>query len=197
MLSRLLALAVLLAVALVGSEAKAERRVALVIGNAEYAHAPPLRNTQNDANDMADALKKLGFDVLLGLDLDQRGLAQSVERFARMLDGADVAMFYYAGHAIQINDRNFLVSVGAQLTSEFLVPSETIELDAIVRLMESKSRVNLVFLDACRNNPLADDLRRSLASLKRSVALGRGLARIEPTSRDTLVAFAAAAIWRP
>jgi uncharacterized caspase-like protein len=130
--------------------------------------------------------------VLLGVDLDQRGFAQHVERFARMLDGADVALVYYAGHAVQINDRNFLLSTGAQLTSEFLIPSETIELDTIIRLMESKTRVNLVFLDACRNNPLVEDLRRNLVALKRSASLGRGLARVEPTGRDTLVAFAAA-----
>jgi uncharacterized caspase-like protein len=178
--------------ALPATGAQAERRVALVIGNSAYANTTALRNPRNDAGDMADALRKVGFEVAVGLDLDQQRFAQAIERFARALDGADVALFYYAGHGLQMNERNFLVSVDAKLQNEFLLTSETIDLEAIVRLMESKSPVNLVFLDACRNNPLADGLRQSLAATKRSAALGRGLARIEPTGRDTLIAFAAA-----
>ena len=91
-----------------------------------------------------------------------------------------------------MSEKNYLVSVNARLENEFLLSSETIELDTIVRLMESKVPVNLVFLDACRNNPLAENLRRSLASLKRGALLGRGLARMEAHGRDTLIAFAAA-----
>jgi uncharacterized caspase-like protein len=91
-----------------------------------------------------------------------------------------------------MNDKNYLVSTNAKLENEFLLSSETIELDAVVRLMESKTPINLVFLDACRNNPLTENLRRSLTSLKRSAQLGRGLARMEASGRDTLVAFAAA-----
>jgi uncharacterized caspase-like protein len=174
------------------TDAKAERRVALVIGNAQYVHANTLRNPRNDATEMAVTLRKLGFDVDVGLDLDQQAFARTVDAFARKLDGADVALFFYAGHGVQINDKNYLVSVNAQLANEFLVSSETIELDSIVRLMESKVPVNIVFVDACRNNPLAEDLRKNLAALKRSAVLGRGLARMEATSRDTLIAFAAA-----
>jgi uncharacterized caspase-like protein len=192
MLSRLFLLAGFLLAALAPATAKTERRVALVVGNSEYAHASALRNPRNDASDMADALRGLGFEVLVGLDLDQQKFATNIDRFARMLDGADVGLFYYAGHGLQINDKNLLVSTTARLTSEFLVPSETIELDTVVKLMESKTPTNLVFLDACRNNPLAEDLRRNLAALKRTVSLGRGLARVEPTGRDTLIAFAAA-----
>jgi uncharacterized caspase-like protein len=172
--------------------ASAERRVALVIGNSAYAHASALRNPGNDANDVAETLKKLGFEVQLGTDLDQPGFARTIEQFARMLDEADVGLFFYAGHGVQMNDKNYLVSVNAKLENEFLLSSETIELDAIVRLMESKAPINLVFLDACRNNPLTDNLRRSLTVLKRSAQLGRGLARVEPTGRDTLIAFSAA-----
>lgn len=192
MLLRMLLLAGLLASALLPAAAKAERRVALVIGNAAYTNATVLRNPRNDATDMAASLKKLGFEVLLGLDLDQQKLAGAVESFARMLDGAEVGLLFYAGHGVQINERNYLVSTNAALKSEFMVPAETLELEAVVRLMESKAPVNIVFLDACRNNPLADTLKTNLASLKRGVAVGRGLARIEPTGRDTLIAFAAA-----
>jgi hypothetical protein len=192
MLCRLFLVVFGLAAALWPMAANAERRVALVIGNSAYQHATALRNPGNDANDVAEALRKLGFDVQLGVDLDQQGFARTIEQFARTLDEADVGLFFYAGHGVQMNDKNYLVSVNAKLENEFLLSSETIELDAIVRLMESKVPVNLVFLDACRNNPLAENLRRSLTVLKRSAQLGRGLARMEPTGRDTLIAFSAA-----
>lgn len=192
MLSRLGLLLGVLATALLAIPAHAERRVALVIGNSAYTNANALRNPKNDAADFAETLKKVGFEVDLGLDLDQRGLALTIEKFARDLEGADVGLFYYAGHALQINEKNYLVSTSAKLENEFLISSETMELEPIVRLMESKAPVNLVFLDACRNNPLADNLRRNMAALKRSANLGRGLARIEGLGRDTLIAFAAA-----
>ena len=189
---RLMVLLSLAMTLITASAAHAERRVALVIGNAAYSNAASLRNPRNDANDMAETLKKLGFEVQLGLDLDQKGFASTIEDFARALDGADVGLFFYAGHGLQLNDKNYLVSVNARLENEFLLAAETMDLTAIVRLMESKAAVNLVFLDACRNNPLAENLRRGLEATKRSAALGRGLARVEPTSRDTLIAFAAA-----
>ena len=137
-----------------------------------------LRNPGNDATDVAETLKKLDFEVLLGRDLDQQEFAKTIEQFARALDDADIGLFFYAGHGLQMNDKNYLVSINARLENEFLLSSETIELDAIVRLMESKASTNLVFLDACRNNPLTENLRRSLDALKRSAQLGRGLARV-------------------
>ena len=173
-------------------EAKAERRIALVIGNSNYSQAGTLRNPRNDASDMAAALKELGFEVLLGLDLDQQQFAKAIDQFARQLDDATVGLLFYAGHGVQINERNYLVSVNARLESEFLVSSEAIELNSIIALMESKVPTNLIFLDACRNNPLSDRLRQNLAVTKRSANMGRGLARVEPTGRDTLIAFAAA-----
>jgi len=192
MLTRLMILAGFALTLVTASAAHADRRVALVVGNSAYSNAASLRNPRNDASDMAETLKKLGFEVELGLDLDQQNFAVTIEKFARALDGADVGLFFYAGHGLQLNDKNYLVSINAKLENEFLMSSETIDLTAIVRLMESKTAVNLVFLDACRNNPLAENLRRGLEVTKRSANLGRGLARIEPTSRDTLIAFAAA-----
>src|ERR1043165_7469946 len=192
MLLRIMILFGLLAATVLPAPASAERRVALVIGNSAYANATSLRNPRNDASDMADTLKKIGFEVELGLDLDQRGFAQAIESFARALDGAEAGLFFYAGHGVQMNDKNYLVSVNAKLDSEFLLSSETIELDSVVRLMEAKTPMNLVFLDACRNNPMVENLRRSLMATKRSASLGRGLARMEPSGRDTLIAFAAA-----
>lgn len=177
---------------LAATQAVAERRVALVVGNAQYAHTPALPNPRNDAQDIADTLKKVGFEVTLGYDLDQTKFARVIDDFARALEGADVGLFFYAGHGLQINDKNYLVSTEAKLESTFLVPSETIELDAIIRLMEAKSGTNLIFLDACRNNPLTDNLKRNLAAINRTITVGRGLARVDPTGRDTLVAFSAA-----
>jgi caspase domain-containing protein len=179
-------------IGMAATQAVAERRVALVVGNAQYAYTPALVNPRNDAQDMADTLKKVGFEVTLGLDLDQTRFARTIDDFARALEGADVGLFFYAGHGLQINEKNYLVSTGAKLESAFLVPSETIELDAIIRLMESKTGTNLIFLDACRNNPLTDNLKRNLAAVNRAITVGRGLARIEPTGRDTLIAFSSA-----
>jgi hypothetical protein len=177
---------------LAATQAVAERRVALVVGNAQYAHTPVLPNPRNDAQDIADTLKKVGFEVIVGYDLDQIKFARIIDDFARALEGADVGLFFYAGHGLQINEKNYLVSTEAKLESTFLIPSETIELDAIMRLMESKTGTNLIFLDACRNNPLTDNLKRNLAAINRTITVGRGLARIEPTGRDTLVAFSSA-----
>ena len=192
MLARWMMVLGIAAAALLPAGAQAERRVALVVGNSNYKHATVLRNPGNDASDVGGTLKQLGFDVLLATNLDQQEFARTIEQFARMLDEADVGLFFYAGHGLQMNDKNYLVSTNAKLENEFLLSSETIELDAIVRLMESKTAVNLVFLDACRNNPLAENLRRSLTATKRAASLGRGLARMEVSGRDTLIAFAAA-----
>ena len=191
MLRRLCAL-MLLAATLVPADARAERRVALVIGNAAYQGAAALRTTRSDAKDMAEALKKLGFETVLGIDLDQDRFAGTMETFARALDGADIGLFFYAGHGLQIDERNYLVSVNAQLGNEFLVSSETIALDAIVRLMDSKVSTNILLLDASRSNPLAENLKRSLAALRRTSTIGKGLARVETANRDTMVAYAVA-----
>jgi hypothetical protein len=188
-------LAVLLIVAgcLAATQAIAERRVALVVGNSQYEHTAALPNPRNDAEDMARALARVGFEVKVGLDLDQTRFARIIDEFAQALEGADVGLFFYAGHGLQISDKNYLVSTQAKLESTFLVPSETIELDAVIRLMESKTGTNLVFLDACRNNPLTENLKRNLTAAHRDVAsVGRGLAPIAPTGHDTLVAFSAA-----
>ena len=120
MLWRLGLLLGFLAAALVAPpSAHAERRVALVIGNSAYVNANVLRNPRNDAADIAETLKKLGFEVDIGLDLDQRGFAQMIEKFGRDLDSADVGVFFYAGHALQINDKNYLVSTAAGWKTNF------------------------------------------------------------------------------
>ena len=140
----------------------------------------------------APSSARANVSIVLGIDLDQDHFASTMETFARALDGADIGLFFYAGHGLQLDERNYLVSVNAQLGNEFLISSETIALDAIVRLMESKVATNIVLLDASRSNPLAENLKRSLAAMRRHTMLGTGLARIETANRDTMVAYAAA-----
>ncbi|GBF26904.1 hypothetical protein MnTg02_01947 [bacterium MnTg02] len=172
--------------------ASAERRVALVIGNSTYEHTAQLPNPKNDASDMAVALKRLGFDVTTGLDLTEEKFLDVVSAFSDKLSDADVALFFYAGHGVQYQNVNYLIPVDAALRDEFRLKRETIALGDIIEQMEGRVPLNLVFLDACRNNPLADSLKRGLKGKGRAAYVGRGLARIEGGGRDTLITFAAA-----
>jgi uncharacterized caspase-like protein len=155
--------------------AQAEKRVALVIGNSAYQNTAPLKNPRSDAEDMSTALKRLGFEVISGYDLDDRGMSQRVRDFARSVEGADTALFFYAGHGLQSKGQNYLVPVNASLKTESDLDFETVSLDLVMKQMQRSARVSLVFLDACRDNPLT----RSLRSGSRSTAVGTGLARIE------------------
>jgi uncharacterized caspase-like protein len=154
-------------------------RVALVIGNSAYIHATPLANPVNDANAVAEALKGLGFDVLLGLDLDKRGLDGKVREFSRVLVGADAGIFFYAGHGLQITGRNYLVPIDAQLQGERDIDFEAVALDFVLKQMEleREGKTNVVFLDACRDNPLSRNLARSMGT--RSANVGQGLAQVQ------------------
>ncbi len=152
-----------------------QRRVALVIGNSVYQSAPHLPNPANDAEALAATLQRLGFEVSKGIDLDRAETEMIIREFSRSLSGADVALFFYAGHGIQVEDRNYLIPVDAKLDDETALDFEATPLDLVLRHMEREPRVNLVFLDACRNNPLAQNLARSMGAT-RGLAVGRGLA---------------------
>ena len=175
------ALLMLLALCLYALPALAERRVALVIGNGAYVNAPVLPNPANDARAMIDTLRKLGFEVIEGkgriADFDRAGMEVLLSDFDARLAGADVALFFYAGHALQFGGRNYLLPVDAQLDSELDLVLRTINLQLVIALMEARVRTRLIFLDACRDNPFARQLSRSLGT--RAAELGRGLARIE------------------
>jgi hypothetical protein len=168
--------------------AAADGRAALVIGNGAYKHAGKLPNPVNDAGDMAAALKELGFDVVLGLDLDKRDFDAKVREFARVLRDADTALLYYAGHGLQVAERNYLVPIDAQLESERDLDFEAVGLDFILKQMElnRESKTSIVFLDACRDNPLARNLARAMGT--RSAAVGRGLAQVQ-AGVGTFVAY--------
>jgi TPR repeat protein len=139
------------------SPALADNRVALVIGNSAYQNVAPLENPVNDAILMADTLKGLGFSLTgngAQLNLDKRALDDAVQAFGRQVQGADVAMFYYAGHGVQVRGSNFLVPVNANPTREADVDFQLVDVNLVLNQMQgSGTRLNMVILDACRNNP--------------------------------------------
>jgi len=170
----------------VSGTAGAAERVALVVGNAAYLNTTPLANPRNDAEGVAAVLEKLDFDVILGVDLDHAGFVNKVKTFTRAIRGADIALFYYAGHGLQVRSKNFLAPVDTELLDEADLEFETIRLEAIISQMERERRTNLVFLDACRDNPLTLNLAQSMGT--RSLGSDRGLARVE-TGVGTMVAY--------
>ena len=168
--------------------AAAQKRVALIVGNSAYTNAGVLANPANDANDMAAALKELGVEVILGLDLDKRSFDTRVRDFSRALTDADTGILFYAGHGLQVAGRNYLVPVDAQLQNERDLDFEAIGLDFVLKQMEleREGKTNIVFLDACRDNPLARNLARSMGT--RSASIGRGLAQVQ-TGVGTFIAY--------
>jgi Caspase domain len=137
--------------------ANAEKRIALVVGNSAYRNVPPLTNSANDAKLIAETLKSLGFELVGGnaqLDLDKPGFEAIVKRFGTLMQGADVGLFYYAGHGVQVRGANYLVPVSANPEREADVDFEMLDTALVMRQMEGAgTRLNLIILDACRNNP--------------------------------------------
>ena len=180
LLAVVLALMILLA-----TPALSEQRVALVIGNATYAHAPRLANPLNDAADIGASLARLGFAVTKLENADYATLRQGLLAFTKAASAAEVAVVFYAGHGIEVDQRNFLVPVDAKLSSDQDVEFETVPLELVTRSVARASGLRLVILDACRENPFAASMQRAGATR----AIGRGLARVEPAG-ETLVAYA-------
>lgn len=159
-------------------------RVALVIGNAAYKHTIPLENTLNDAAVMADALKSLGFELVGGkaqTDLDKTGLDNVIRKFGEAMRGKSVAFLYYSGHGVQVDGRNYLIPTTANVAARTDVKYELVNVDNVLDDMNaSGTRVNIIVLDACRNNPFGDKGLRGM---------GSGLASMDAPS-GTLVAYA-------
>jgi uncharacterized caspase-like protein len=168
------------------SPAATHRRVALVVGNSTYRHTPKLENPKNDASDMSAALKQRGFHVIEGFDLDKAAFDRKIRDFATALQGAEVGLFFYSGHGMQVSGRNYLVPVDARLTTASALDFEVVPLDLVHRTMEREARTNILFFDACRDNPLSRNLARSLGT--RSAEIGRGLAAVE-SGVGTLISF--------
>jgi len=156
-----------------------EKRVALVIGNSAY-HNSPLKNPVNDAKDMSARLRQLGFEVIERTNLGTRQIGATLREFRSKLAPGAVALVFYAGHGLQIKGDNYLPTVDAEISSEEDVPNQSLAVRQLLDLLdESKTRLNLVFLDACRNNPYARSFRSA----------GDGLAKISAPS-GTLISFA-------
>jgi hypothetical protein len=172
----------------IGAEKAASEveRVALVIGNASYQHTSPLANPKHDASDVAAILKGLDFHVVEGLDLSKTGMERIIRDFAEALAAAKVGLFFYAGHGLQVSGENYLVPVDAKLSTAAALDFEMIRLALVQRVMERAAETNIIFLDACRDNPLARNLARAMGS--RSAAIGRGLAVME-SGVGTLISF--------
>jgi hypothetical protein len=163
--------------------AHAERRVALVIGNSTYADAGTLANPKNDAELMARTLQSVGFTVTKLINADQATMKRAMLEFGRALrDGADASLFYYAGHGVQVHGENYLIPVDASIKDEGEVDLQGINVNDFLNVMEgSSSKVNIVVLDACRNNPFARSFRSA----------SRGLAMVD-APEGSYVAFATA-----
>ncbi|HEY0377758.1 MAG TPA: caspase family protein [Pyrinomonadaceae bacterium] len=158
-----------------------EKRVALVIGNSNYATAP-LKNPVNDANVVAATLRELGFDVVSRTDADLRGMQQAVREFSRKIQNGAVGLFYYAGHGMQTGGRNFLIPIGAQIEAEGDVVLEGLDLNSVLEQMgTAQNRLNIVILDACRNNPFTRSFR----------SYSQGLAQVNAPA-GTFIAYATA-----
>jgi uncharacterized caspase-like protein len=165
--------------------ARAEKRVALVIGISNYQRAPALSNPVHDAEAMGALFKKAGFDIVEEKrDLGILDLRREIRDFSDKSRDADIAVVYYAGHGIEVGGSNYIVPADAKLVTDFDVEDETISLDRLLKALDPVKRLRLVILDACRENPFSQSMKKNFASR----SIGRGLATVEPTS-NTLVAF--------
>lgn len=170
-------------------QAYAAKRVALVIGNSSYERIGKLANPINDAVLLGGKLTNLGFDVLLHTDLKFNEFSDVLRQFETELEGAEAALFFYAGHGMQFRKENYLLATDANLRDEHDVSTSGRDLKSIIEIMERKVPLSLVFVDACRDNPMANQLVDRLGSKSRSLGIGRGLAPVEHTA-NTLIAFA-------
>jgi uncharacterized caspase-like protein len=174
------------AILLIGTPALAAKRVALVIGNSAYRSVPTLTNPDNDADDISAAFKRLGFTVREIKDGTYDAMRRGLLEFNRDVRGADIGIVFYAGHGIEVGGENWLIPVDAELRSDIDVDHEAIGLKSLLPALESAGKLGLVILDACRNNPFAAKMQRSI----RTRSVSRGLAEIEPTG-NVLVAYSA------
>jgi hypothetical protein len=162
-------------------------RIALVIGNSAYKNVPALTNPARDADTIASALRGVGFKtVQLRSDLTREKLTDTLHSFAAEADKADWAVVYFAGHGLEVNGTNYLVPVDARLAIDRDVEFEAVPLDRVMSAVSGAKRLRLVLLDACRDNPFANQMRRSVATR----SIGRGLTNVEPEA-GTLVVYAA------
>jgi uncharacterized caspase-like protein len=190
MLKALTLVCLLAASSVLCGEAAAEKRIALVIGNSKYDNVRQLANPANDASAIAALLRRANFDLVeASNNLNGIEMRRAFRDFEEKARGADIAVVYYAGHGIEFDGTNYLLPVDTVLKRDLDVEDEAVSLDRVIRTLEPARKLRLIILDACRDNPFVRTVRRT--SETRSI--GRGLAKIEPTSSNTLIAYAAKA----
>src|SRR6202795_2142155 len=168
----------------------AEKRVALVLGNSAYQNVAQLPNPVNDGAIIAAKLREAGFDVVDSRhDLPASETRRALRDFADRSRDADIAVVYYAGHGMEVDGTNYLIPVDAKLERDTDVYDEAFSLDRVLLAIEPAKRLRLVILDACPDNPFAKSMKRTIASR----AIGQGLAKVEPTSPNMLIAYSAKA----
>lgn len=165
----------------------AGKRVALVIGNGDYKNVAPLKNPLSDARAVEAALKRIGFEVISGIDLDRSGFEEKLREFRKVASGSEVTLVFYSGHGLQVAGQNWLLPVSAKLGSDQDLRYEAVPLEVVLSEAEAATRLRVVILDACRDNPFKQKLAAAMGT--RSASLGKGLARIEPSGTDTLIAY--------
>jgi len=178
-------------------DAIAEKRIALVCGNSSYLYSSPIKNPVNDARAISEALDKLGFNVIRGTDLTKLEMDRQIAAFAKRLKDADIAIFFYAGHGLQLNMKNYLVPIDFNPNSDAYLITMLVSMNTILSELEKEKLVSIIFLDACRDNPLASKLaanmgrgRSLLFDENRGVSVIRqGLAEVEGKA-GTLIAYA-------
>jgi uncharacterized caspase-like protein len=178
------------AVFLISQPAFAEKRVALIIGNSSYQNAPQLQNPVNDASLMSATFKSAGFDVVdFRQNLSALETRRVLREFADAAQHAEIAVVYYAGHGLEVDGTNYLIPVDAKLERDTDVFDEAVSLDRLLIAVEPATQLRLVILDACRDNPFTKNMKRTAASR----SIDRGLAKIEPSSPNMLIAYSAKA----
>ena len=184
--------AAILATALASTAASAEKRVALIIGNSSYQSVPQLPNPSRDATSVAKMFRDAGFEsVDIQLNVGNLEFKRAIRKFETTADQADIAVVYYAGHGLEIGGTNYLIPTDARLASDRDADDEAILLERLVSSADGAKRLRLVILDACRDNPFTNSMRRERKIANRAVVSGLG--KVEPTSTDTLIAYAAKA----
>ncbi|MCB1430479.1 MAG: caspase family protein, partial [Nitratireductor sp.] len=168
-----------------------QKRLALVVGNSGYLHTTELPNPANDARLIAGKLAELGFEVINSMDATKVEMEAAIRQFVQKLPGTDVALFFYAGHGMQVNGVNYLIPIDAKLEDSTALDFETIDLNTVLNFMNQDDRISIALLDACRDNPLSRRFQRSVKAT-RSAFIGRGLAAPSAGSGEMLIGFATA-----
>jgi uncharacterized caspase-like protein len=167
----------------------AEKRVALVIGNSAYAIAP-LANPRNDADDMTAALKRLNFDVTEAKDLTVSQFDRAIDAFEGAARNADVALFFFSGHGVQVDKRGYLAPIDVKAESESSALRELVAIQEVVSRIENTAKVSVIVLDACRDSPLQDRVRRVSRTQTKGLDPTKGLPAISVTGSNTLIVYA-------